>query len=72
MGSETACSFRPRIGSPSAAISEHKVIPFRNRDQPETWEAALNEAASDGWTLVSTGARGDMLVPVPVLWVWIP
>jgi hypothetical protein len=46
------------------AMSEYKVIPFRNRDQPETWEAALNEAARQGWTLVSTGARGDMAFAV--------
>jgi hypothetical protein len=46
------------------AMSEYKVIPFRNRDQPETWEAALNEAAGEGWTVVSTGARGDMAFAV--------
>ena len=46
------------------AMSEYMVIPFKNRDQPETWEAALNEAAREGWTLVSTGARGDMAFAV--------
>ena len=48
------------VWSVKTAKSEYKVIPYSIQDEPQTWEQALNQAASDGWELVSTGTKGEM------------
>jgi len=46
------------------AKSEYKVIPFSERDEPETWEAAINAATNERWELYSTGNRGELAFAV--------